>query len=170
MPGRFGHRSGRYEPPAGRGGGVCGRPTTGAGCTTALGPGHQRRPLAGHLPAPAGRTLCAASKAFLIRSSEALLAAGAPAGVYATAVCPGFTYSEFHDVTGTRDKVSRMPKLLWMDAATVAAEGYAAVMRGQPVHITGGVNRTLARLARWLPPGVVRRVVAASGSRFRATD
>lgn len=126
--------------------------------------------LAGHLPAPAGHTLYAASKAFLIRFSEALHAEGAPAGVYATAVCPGFTYSEFHDVTGTRDKVSRMPKLLWMDAATVAADGYAAVMRGEPVHITGRVNRTLARLARWLPPGVVRRVVAASGSRFRDTD
>lgn len=123
--------------------------------------------LAGHLPAPAGHTLYAASKAFLIRFSEALHAEGVAEGVHATALCPGFTYSEFHDITGTRAKVSRMPKLLWMDAAAVAAEGYAAVMRGEPVRISGRVNRTLAWLARVLPQGLVRTAAARSGSRYR---
>jgi uncharacterized protein len=63
-----------------------------------------------------------------------------------------------------------MPKLLWMDAATVAEQGYAAVMRGQPVFIPGAVNRTIARLARVFPAGLVRRLVGASGSRFRRAD
>jgi len=126
--------------------------------------------LAGHLPAPAGHTLYAASKAFLIRFSEALAAERAQHGVLTTAVCPGFTLSEFHDVTGTRAQVSRMPKPLWMDAATVAEQGYAAVMRGQPVFIPGAVNRTIARLARVFPAGLVRRLVGASGSRFRRAD
>lgn len=125
--------------------------------------------LAGHLPAPAGHTLYAASKAFVIRFSEALHAENAARGVFTTAVCPGFTLSEFHDVTGTRDKVSRMPSFLWMDAPTVAAQGYQAVMRGTPVYINGGVNRTLAWLGRVLPQGLVRRAVGASGSSFRQT-
>ncbi len=126
--------------------------------------------LAGHLPAPAGHTLYAASKAFLIRFSEALAAERAPDGVFTTAVCPGFTYSEFHDVTGTRAKVSRMPKVLWMDADAVAEQGYAAVMRGDPVFIPGRVNRLLAWLARILPAALVRRLVAGSGNRFRQVD
>jgi short-subunit dehydrogenase len=126
--------------------------------------------LAGHLPAPAGHTLYAAAKAFLIRFSEALHAERARQGIHATALCPGFTYSEFHDVTGTRQQVSRMPGLLWMDAPTVAEQGYAAVMRGQPVYITGRVNRAIAWLARVLPQDMARRMVGATGSRFRRTD
>jgi short-subunit dehydrogenase len=126
--------------------------------------------LAGHVPAPAGHTLYAASKAFLIRFSEALHAEHARDGVFTTAVCPGFTYSEFHDVTGTRAKVSQMPKLLWMDAATVAEQGYAAVMRGDPVYINGRVNRTIALAARILPVAVMRSLVGRSGRRFRAVD
>lgn len=126
--------------------------------------------LAGHVPAPAGHTLYAASKAFLIRFSEALHAEHARNGVFTTAVCPGFTYSEFHDVTGTRAKVSQMPKLLWMDAATVAEQGYAAVMRGDPVYINGRVNRAIALAARMLPTGVMRNIVGRSGQRFRKVD
>ena len=126
--------------------------------------------LAGHLPAPAGHTLYAATKAFLIRFSESLHAEHVHDGVHTCAVCPGFTYSEFHDVTGTRDKVSQMPGALWMDAPTVAEQGYAAVMRGQPVYINGRVNRTLAWLARVMPQGLVRRAVAGSGKRFRKAE
>jgi len=126
--------------------------------------------LAGHLPAPAGHTLYAATKAFLIRFSESLHAEHVADGVHTCAVCPGFTYSEFHDLTGTRDKVSQMPKALWMDAELVAEQGYAAVMAARPVFINGRVNRTIAWLARVMPQGVVRRVVAGSGKRFRTTD
>jgi short-subunit dehydrogenase len=126
--------------------------------------------LAGHLPAPAGHTLYAASKSFLIRFSEALAAERAADGVYTTAVCPGFTYTEFHDLTGTRAKVSQMPAFLWMDAATVAEQGYDAVMRGKPVYIPGGANRTIAWLARVMPAGVVGRLVGRSGRRFRQVD
>jgi len=126
--------------------------------------------LAGHLPAPAGHTLYAATKAFLVRFSESLHAEHVKDGVHTCAVCPGFTYSEFHDVTGTRDKVSQMPAALWMDAPTVAEQGYAAVMRGTSVYINGRVNRTLAWLARVMPQGLVRRAVAGTGKRFRKTE
>ena len=77
--------------------------------------------LAGLVPAPAGHTLYGASKAFLIRFSEALAAEHASRGVQATALCPGFTYSEFHDVTGTRQQMRGLPTAMWMDAGAVAA-------------------------------------------------
>ena len=50
-------------------------------------------------------------------------------GVHVTALCPGFTYSEFHDVNGTRapDHRSRRPPWLWLGADEVAAAGYEAV-------------------------------------------
>ena len=126
--------------------------------------------LAGHLPAPAGHTLYGATKAFLVRFSESLHAEHERDGIHTCAVCPGFTYSEFHDVTGTRDKVSQMPAALWMDAPAVAEQGYAAVMRGTPVFINGRVNRGIAWLARVMPQGLVRRAVAGSGKRFRKAE
>jgi uncharacterized protein len=111
--------------------------------------------LAGLLPAPAGHTLYAATKSFVIRFSEALSCEVSHRGVHVTAVCPGFTFSEFHDVTGTRAMMSGLPSWMWMDAATVAQQGYDAVMAGRPVYVTGRLNTAIAMLARYLPQRVV---------------
>src|SRR5439155_25466244 len=58
--------------------------------------------LAGLVPAPARHTPHAAAKAVLITFSESLAHEVRRHGVLVTAVCPGFTHSEFHDVTRTR--------------------------------------------------------------------
>jgi short-subunit dehydrogenase len=123
--------------------------------------------LAGLVPAPAGHTLYAASKAFLIRFSEALAHEAGPFGVHVTALCPGFTLSEFHDVTGTRATVSKMPSFVWMDAASVAREGYDAVVAGKPVYITGRVNRAIALLTRLLPQRLVVAANRRASKRYR---
>jgi short-subunit dehydrogenase len=118
--------------------------------------------LAGLVPSPAGHTLYAASKAFLIKFSESLAHEVRNDNVLVTAVCPGFTSSEFHDVTGTRAAVSRLPRFMWMDAATVARQGYAAVMAGVPLVVNGRVNSAIATLVRILP----QRLVVGAGRRI----
>jgi uncharacterized protein len=123
--------------------------------------------LAGLLPAPAGHTLYAASKAFLIRFSEALSCEVAKHGVYVTAVCPGFTMSEFHDVNRTRPMVSRLPSFMWMNAPTVARQGFAAVMTGTPVCVNGRVNAAIAVLGRLLPHRAVYALNRRAGRRYR---
>jgi uncharacterized protein len=125
--------------------------------------------VAGMVPSPAGHTLYGASKAFLIRFSEALDAENGPKGVNVTAVCPGFTYSEFHDVTGTRDKMNKVPGLLWLSANDVAREGYDAVMRGDPVVVNGRIYRLLVWLTGALPRSLARRVSGLAGRRYRKT-
>jgi len=107
--------------------------------------------LAGLIPAPAGHTLYPASKAFVMRFSEALSEETRGKGIHVTALCPGFTLSEFHDVTGTRSSVSKLPSAMWLDAATVAEAGYHAVMAGVPVYVPGRVNRVIAFVARHAP-------------------
>lgn len=123
--------------------------------------------LAGLVPASAGHTLYGASKLFVIRFSEALALEVAPQGVHVCALCPGFTYSEFHDVNGMRPRVSRMPAFLWMDAARVAREGCAAADAGTPVFIPGRVNRAIARLSRALPGFLVRAANRYAGRAYR---
>jgi short-subunit dehydrogenase len=123
--------------------------------------------LAGLLPGVAGHTLYAASKAFVIKFSESLASETARHGIHVCASCPGFTYSEFHDVIGTRAQVSRMPRFMWIDAETVARESVDAVMAGVPVYVPGWVNRRLAGLSRVLPQSLVWALMKRNASNFR---
>jgi uncharacterized protein len=123
--------------------------------------------LAALVPAPAGHTLYAASKAFVVKFSEALSGEVRGAGIHVTALCPGFTLSEFHDVTGTRATVSELPGWLWMDAPSVARQGFDAVMRGTPIQVTGAVNRTIALLARWVPQPILVAIGRRTAGRYR---
>jgi short-subunit dehydrogenase len=123
--------------------------------------------LAGLVPASAGHTLYGATKAWLIRFSECLALESAPRGVHVTALCPGFTYTEFHDANGMRAQVSRLPKWLWMDSATVARLGVEAVEAGRARVVTGAVNWLIAALCKYLPDGLARALVASRSREFR---
>jgi short-subunit dehydrogenase len=126
--------------------------------------------LAGLVPASAGHTLYGASKGWLIRFSECLALESAPRGIHVTALCPGFTYSEFHDVNGMREKVSRLPKLLWLDADTVARLGVDAVEAGRTRLVTGAANRVVAWISRYVPDAISRALFAGRTRDFRDTD
>ena len=121
--------------------------------------------LAGLVPSPGGHTLYAATKAFVIKFSEALGHEVRAKGVHVTALCPGFTYSEFHDVTGTRQQMKQVPSWMWMDATTVARQGYDAVMQGLPIYINGRINRAIAVLVRVTPQSLIRAIEKRLGHR-----
>jgi short-subunit dehydrogenase len=123
--------------------------------------------VAGHMPGTAGHTLYGAVKSWMIRFSESLSLEMEKHGVSVTAICPGFTLSEFHDVTGTREQVSRMPAYMWMTAEEVARQAVEAAERGDRVFINGRVNRFIAWMARYLPRGVVYRVLSRQSKHFR---
>lgn len=126
--------------------------------------------LAGLIPAPAGHTLYAASKAYLIKFSQALALENRRHGVHVCALCPGFTHSEFHDVTGTREQMRNMPRWLWMDAATVVRDALAAVERGETLRVSGRINRTIKRVFKLLPDRLAQRLVAGRSRGFRVAD
>ncbi len=122
--------------------------------------------VAGLSPSPAGSTLYGPSKSFLVRFSQSLAQEVRPQGVLVSALCPGFTWTEFHDVSGTRKEVSRYPRLMWMDAKTVARRGVRAVERGRIIYVPGVVNRVLWFFARHAPEGLAVRIMSGS-SRHR---
>jgi len=124
--------------------------------------------LAGLAPGGPGATLYAASKAFLVRFSESLHLETRGKGVHVTALCPGFTYSEFHDVTGSRAQVARaVPRWAWMSSEDVAAAGYDAVEANRAVCVPGAANKAAALLARLLPQSWGLAVMGAQGPRMR---
>ena len=123
--------------------------------------------LAGLLPGTVGHTLYAAAKSFMIKSSQSIALEMRGTGVTATAVCPGFTYSEFHDVIGIRAQVSKLPSFMWMTSEDVAADGYAATMRGDIVWVNGPVNKGIAALGKLLPEAVALKVMEKRSGSFR---
>jgi short-subunit dehydrogenase len=126
--------------------------------------------LAGLIPASAGHTLYGAAKAFVIRFSESLALEMKPKGVHVTALCPGFTYTEFHDVNGMRARVSRLPKSIWLNADQVAKLGVDAVEAGTTRVVTGKINRSIAFVSKYLPEDVARALVASRAKDFRNAD
>jgi short-subunit dehydrogenase len=100
---------------------------------------------------PAESLIYTGIKSYVLNMSQSLDMELKPQGIHVTAVCPGFTHSEFHDQMGTRDAANKLPSILWQDADAVVAEGWRAVMRGQPVCVTGLVNKVMASSMRPLP-------------------
>ncbi len=100
---------------------------------------------------PAESLIYTGVKSYVLNMSQSLDMELKPQGIHVTAVCPGFTHSEFHDHMGTRDAANKLPSLLWQEADVVVAEGWRAVMRGQPVCVTGMVNKVMASSMRPLP-------------------
>ncbi len=111
--------------------------------------------VAGMMPGSGGHTLYPATKAALIRFSEGLHVELAPAGVHVTALCPGFTTTEFHDVNGTRAAMSAIPRVLWLDAAAVAEAGTDAVLRNDPVCVPGAAYKAMTTLIHLIPQRLV---------------
>ena len=126
--------------------------------------------LAGHVPGSAGHTLYAASKAYLIKFSQSLGLENRHLGVNVCALCPGFTWSEFHDVTGSRELMNKLPGFMWQTAEDVVREGYEAVERGDIVRVTGGVNRFIKAMMKLLPDRLTLWLSARESKRYRVLE
>ena len=90
--------------------------------------------------------------------SEALAVQLTGSGVTVTAVCPGFTHTEFHE--RAHADMSHVPERMWLDAATVVSEGLADAAKGRPVSIPSRQYKTLVAATRALPRPVLRRIMA----------
>jgi len=123
--------------------------------------------LAGHLPGSNGHTLYAAVKSYLIKFSQSLNMEMAGTGIHVSALCPGFTYTEFHDVNGTRAGVSKLPDYMWMSAEECAELGVDACEDNKAVFIPGRVNKFIAGLAKVTPNSLAQNIMAKQSHKVR---
>lgn len=86
-------------------------------------------------------------------------------GIRVQALCPGFTYSEFHDVL--RMERTAVPKSFWMTADFVVAESLRGFDRGQIIVIPGWRYKLLSAFMRATPPPLMRCVAATAARRYR---
>ena len=124
--------------------------------------------LAGQMPATGGDTLYGPIKSFLIKASQGLHLELRGTGVHVTALCPGYTLTEFHDANGTREQVSSAyPAWMWQTADHVARVGYAACEANRPKVTPGAMNNLLAVLAKHLPDRMALNMVGGHARRLK---
>lgn len=99
-----------------------------------------------------------AAKAFVTVFTEGLATELAGTGVTATALCPGFTHTEFHE-RGAMD-TSYLPEFAWLDAPEVVAAGIADARRGKPVSVPSAKYKAVVGLLQVAPRALLRARLA----------
>jgi len=90
-----------------------------------------------------------ATKAYVLSYSLALANEFRPKGVSVTCLCPGPTKTGFQHRASLEE--SKLMNMAYMDAKTVAEQGYGAMLKGKPLKINGKLNWILAQTTRLLP-------------------
>ena len=103
-------------------------------------------------------SLYTAVKKYVLSFSKATTKEMKGTGVHVLALCPGFTHTEFHDVLGNKEAVSKFPKAMWMTSDRVVKEGYESVMKGRSVHINGFINKAICFLCTLLPETLINKM------------
>ena len=115
----------------------------------------------------AGGTSYSATKHWLNVFTEGLYlelrSSGSPVKVQA--LCPGFTYSEFHDVIEMDRSV--VPKSWWMSADFVVSESLRGLDRGELFVIPGFRYRWLVRILSLVPRRMIYWGAIRAGRRLR---
>ncbi len=108
---------------------------------------------------PGNASYCA-TKAWMNTFTEGLAlelkAAGSPVKVQA--LCPGFTYTEFHDVMGVDRGL--IPGPLWMPAKAVVEASLRGLERGRTIVVPGLAYKFLVLLSRLTPRRLKRAMVS----------
>lgn len=95
-----------------------------------------------------------AAKAFVTVFTEGLSGELAGTGVTATALCPGFTHTEFHE-RGEMD-VSYLPELAWLDVRDVVSAGIADSRAGKALSVPSAKYKAVVGLLGVTPRALLR--------------
>jgi len=97
-----------------------------------------------------------ASKSYLTVLSESLHTELAATGVKISALCPGFTRTEFHQ----RGKMSMkgLPEFLWLDADRLVEQSWSDALKGKAVCVPGWQYKLLIFIVQTVPRSVIRKV------------
>lgn len=122
--------------------------------------------VAAFIQAPGNISYCA-TKAWMVSFTEGLSlelkSIGSPVTVQA--LCPGYTYTEFHEVMGV-DRSKIMTPGWWMTADFVVAESLRGLREGRVIVIPSWRYRLLVPFLKFLPRAVVRKAAARRRSAF----
>jgi short-subunit dehydrogenase len=97
-----------------------------------------------------------AAKSYLTVLSESLNTELSATNVKVSALCPGFTRTEFHQ----RGKMSMtgLPNFLWLNSDRLVEQSWRDALKGKAVSIPGWQYKLLVLIVETIPRSIVRRV------------
>ena len=97
-----------------------------------------------------------ASKSYLTVLSESLNTELSATNVKVSALCPGFTRTEFHQ----RGKMSMkgLPNFMWLNADRLVEQSWKDALKGEAVSVPGWQYRGLVFVIQAVPRSLVRKV------------
>jgi short-subunit dehydrogenase len=97
-----------------------------------------------------------ASKSYLTVLSESLHTELSATKVKVSALCPGFTRTEFHQ--RGRMKMAGLPEFMWLNSDHLVAQAWKDAQSGKAVSIPGWQYKLLVGLISVVPRSLVRRL------------
>ena len=97
-----------------------------------------------------------ASKSYLTVLSESLHTELAGTGVKVSALCPGFTRTEFHQ--RGRMKMKGLPSFMWLNSDELVAQSWKDAQSNKPVSIPGWQYKLLIAIISIAPRKFVRQI------------
>jgi short-subunit dehydrogenase len=97
-----------------------------------------------------------ASKSYLTVLSESLHTELAGTNVRISALCPGFTRTEFHQ--RGRMSMKGLPSFLWLDSDELVAKAWSEALKGEAISVPGWQYQLLVFVIKRLPRSIVRKV------------
>ena len=97
-----------------------------------------------------------ASKSYLTVLSESLHTELSATNVKVSALCPGFTRTEFHQ----RGKMSMkaLPNFMWLNSDRLVEQSWKDALKGEAVSVPGWQYKLLVFVVQTLPRSIVRKV------------
>jgi len=103
----------------------------------------------------AGGTYSAA-KSYLTVLSESLHTELSGTNIKISALCPGFTRTEFHQ--RGRMSIKGLPSFMWLDSDKLVAKAWSDALKGEAVSIPGWQYQLLVFVIHSLPRSIIRKV------------
>ena len=97
-----------------------------------------------------------ASKSYLTVLSESLHTELSATNIKVSALCPGFTRTEFHQ--RGRMKMAGLPEFMWLNSDRLVAQAWKDAQSGKAVSIPGWQYKLLVGFITLVPRPLVRRV------------
>ena len=97
-----------------------------------------------------------ASKSYMTVLSESLHTELSATNVKVSALCPGFTRTEFHQ----RGKMSMkaLPNFMWLNSDRLVEQSWKDALKGEAVSVPGWQYKLLVFVVQTLPRSIVRKV------------
>ena len=121
-------------------------------------------------PGVEGHSLYPGAKSLSVKWSQSLAAELGGKGIKVTAVCPGFTLTEFAEANGTKQVMDQASRRFFQTAEQVVAETLAANDRGKVVLVPGWHNKVAVAILKLTPEFIAIPLIKRGAAKYHLED